>query len=356
METAYKLGITTVGISDITDYSYLRDFLKNRKKKNQACEFEEENIDKRLNAKNLFPKCKSIIAIAVPYGQGYRIAGAKDKGLLSVSSHGIDYHIRVNSILNTLAEELMKYIDFKYHPCVDTGPLIDKEVCRGAGLGNYGKNSLLINENEGSFINLGYLLTDIQVEGNIITESNICGTCNICVERCPNGAISHKGGINSMKCVSYLSQTKNYIPLDYRETMGRQIYGCDICQIVCPKNRDMLNKDTDEDYSGLLVDLGEILTISNRQFKGKYGHMAGAWRGRIIWKRNALISIANLKITSMFDNVKRELENPSPIVKTYAAWSLIKLNSPIAKDILYDKLKYEDESIRDEYLKLLEEL
>ena len=242
-ETAYKLGIETVGITNRTDYSYLEDFLINRKNKNETSEFEEQDIKKRLNTKNLFFECRSIITLGVPYGEGYK-PSVLDTGLLSVSSHGIDYHKKVNTLLYKLAEEISKYNDFKYIACVDTTFLIDKEICKNSGIGNYGKNSLLINPNKGSFINLGYLLTDIEIEGDNTTEEDICGSCNICIKSCPNNAIFENGGINPKKCVSYLTQTKNYIPLEHRENMGRQIYGCDMCQVVCPKNKEVLNKKT----------------------------------------------------------------------------------------------------------------
>lgn len=353
-ETAYKLGIDTLGITDRTDYSYLQDFLVNRSKNNQNCEFEEQNLKKRLNAKNLFPEVRSIIAIGVPYGEGYKIPLISDKGLLSVSSHGLDYHKRVNTLLNELAEEITKFIDFKYVACVDTTFLIDKEICKHSGIGNYGKNGLLINKDKGSFINLGYLLTDIEIEGDTVTEEDICGSCNICIKSCPNNAISEKGGINPQKCVSYLTQTKKYIPIDYRENMGRQIYGCDICQVVCPKNKEVLNKKTNEDYSDLVLDLEELLHISNNEFLYKYGHMAGSWRGKNIWKRNALISIGNLKMNSVFQQVKEELQNPSDTIKVYAAWTLLKLNKSRANDLLFNNLKYENDNTKNEYLKLLE--
>lgn len=353
-EAAYKLGIETVGMTDIIDYSHMEEFLICRKKNNHSCEFEEQNINKRINAKNLFTDCRSIIAIGVPYGEGYKMPSFSENGLLSVSSHGDDYHKKVNFLLNKLAEEIKCHIEFKYVACVDTTFLIDKEICKSAGIGSYGKNSLLINEKKGSFINLGYLLTDIETEGDTIQNKDICGNCNICVKSCPNNAIFESGGINPKKCVSYLTQTKNYIPLDYRENMGRQIYGCDMCQIVCPKNKDVLNKKVSEDYLDLVIDLEELLNITNKDFLNKYGHMAGSWRGRNVWKRNAIISIGNLKINSMFQRVKAELQNPSEMIKIYAAWSLLKLNKSLAKDILFNNLKYENNIVKAEYLNLME--
>jgi len=353
-EAANKLEIVTIGISRVTDYSHLEEFLISRKNKDLDCEFEDRDIKKRIYAKKMFPELRTIIAIGLPYGEGYKISPGENMGLLSLSSHGEDYHRRVNSLLNKLAEEISRYTSFKFLPCVDTSHLIDKEVCRLAGLGNYGKNSLLINDDKGSFVYLGYLLTDIEAEADTPIEKDICGTCSICMKSCPNKAIAERGGINPRRCVSYLTQTKTYIPLDYREKMGRQIYGCDICQLVCPLNRKVLTKETKEDYSDLLVDLKELLNMSNKAYRDKYGHMAGSWRGRDIWKRNALISIGNLNLTSMIQDVKAELENPSDMIKIYAAWALLKISRQTGRDILYNNLKYENVEVKKEYLKLLE--
>jgi len=248
-----------------------------------------------------------------------------------------------------------KYIDFKYKICVDTLPLVDKEICRKSGIGNYGKNSLLINETLGSFIYLGYVLTDLEIEENSNKFVDICKDCDICIKSCPNNAILKNGKINTKKCISYLTQTKNYIPIEYREKMGNHIYGCDVCQLVCPKNGEILLEKTTNDYNSLLVDLKELLSITNSQFLSKYGSTSGGWRGKNIWKRNAIISIANLDLKYMFDLLKEELKNPSDMIKIYSSWALINLNREKTLDILHSNLKYENDIIIDEYKKLLEE-
>lgn len=354
LQTAKLMGIDIIGITDVLDYSYLADSLNKRVAEGFDCEFEEQDINKRLDARNVFPNCKSIIAIGVPYAFGYKKPETNNMGLLSISSYGEDYHKKLNDLLKKLAEEIKRYLDFDYKICVDTSPLIDREICKNAGIGNIGKNTLLINKNFGSFINLGYLLTDLNIECDKSLEVNICGSCDICIKSCPNKAILNEGGINARRCVSYLTQTKEYIPLEYRKNIKNQIYGCDICQIVCPKNKLNLEKKTSEDFSSLLVNLEEIFNMSNKEFSEKYGKLSGSWRGKNVWKRNALIAVGNLKLYHMFDLVKAELDNNSDMIKIYAAWCLLKLHNETAKEILYNRLKYEDDTIKKEYIKLLE--
>jgi epoxyqueuosine reductase len=354
IEAANHLGIEIIGFTNCLDYSYIAEFLNDRKEKGFSCEFEEQDINKRLNATNVFPKCKSIIALGIPYALGYKKPVSNNMGLLSVSSYGEDYHLTVGNKLKQLAEELKKYIEFDYRICVDTSPLIDREICKNAGIGNYGKNSLLISQFYGSFINLGYLLTDLDIECDKTDNVDICGECDICIKSCPNNAILKEGGINARRCISYLTQTKAYIPLEFRNNMRNQIYGCDVCQLVCPKNKHNNEKTTKIDYSSLLIDLEELLKMSNSEFYQKYGHLSGSWRGKNVWKRNALISIGNLGLTSMFELVEGELNNPSSMIKIYAAWCLLRLNKEKATEILHNKMKYEDDTVISEYSKLLE--
>ncbi len=354
-EIANLTGIEIIGFTNVLDYTYLYEFLDNRTQRGHNSEFEEPDINKRLDARNVFQKCKSIIAIGVPYAEGFKKPDANDKGLLSVSSYGEDYHKKLGALLKKLAEEIKKDINFEYEICVDTSPLIDREICKNAGLGSYGKNTLLINDKFGSFINLGYLLTDLEIEcDNRTNNINICGDCNICVKSCPNGAILRKGGINAKRCISYLTQTKNYISLEYRKNMRNQIYGCDVCQIVCPKNKINSQKETNQDYSSLLIDMEELMQMSNKEFASKYGYLAGSWRGKTVWKRNALIAIGNLGLESMFKTVENELNSPSDMIKIYAAWCLMKLNKEKASEILHNSMKYENDTIRSEYMKLAE--
>lgn len=356
IDIANDLGIDMIGFTSTLDYSYLKEFFLERINNNYNNEFEEQDLSKRLDVKKIYHDCKSIISVGVPYAMGYKKINPIDKGLISVVSYGEDYHFKIKRLLTNFVQKIKEYVNFDYQIIVDTSPLIDREICKNAGIGMYGKNSLLINDNYGSFINLGYILTDIEIESeNNIRNIDKCIGCNICVNSCPNNAILKEGGVDTKKCVSYLTQTKTYIPIKYRKNMSNQIYGCDICQLACPKNKKITDMKSINDYKELLIDLDELLIISNADFNKKYGLSSGSWRGKNIWKRNAIIAIANLDMKYMFNKIKDELKNPSDLIKIYAAWSLLILDKQKATDILYSNLKYENDIIIKEYKKLLEE-
>lgn len=364
-EIAKALGIERVAFTNTTKYDDLLDMLNYRIKNNYNSEFEEKDLAKRVDTSFLMQNCKTIITVMLPYGKAYQIPRKSNMGNLSVSSFGIDYHKVLHQKLEELVLALKNDFEFNYKICVDNTPLNDRAICLKSGLGYIGKNSMLIDDEFGSFVILGLILTDLDIKDtldnnalNINTDkvscnSSRCGNCNICISKCPNNAIMDNNLINTKKCVSYLTQTKEYIPIEYRKAMGNQIYGCDICQVNCPKNYKVLNQASKENYESLLVNLEELFRISNKGFGLKYGDIAGSWRGKNIWKRNAIIACANLELNNFYDLIKDELYGASDMFKIYASWALLKLNVQKSKDMIYNRIKYENDVIRNEYNKLL---
>ncbi len=366
-EIAHGIGIDRIAFTNTIKYDYLLDILNYRVINKYNSEFEYADINKRIDASFLMLECKSIITVILPYAKAYQIPKKENMGNLSVSSYGLDYHKVLHQKLENLVNEIKKDIQFKYKICVDNTPLNDRAICYESGLGYVGKNSMLIDDEYGSFVFLGSILTDLEITANNEFDNRLnnntsknnnrlskCGNCNICINKCPNNAIMDNNLINAKRCVSYLTQTKEYIPIEYRKAMGNQIYGCDICQINCPKNSKALSQSSKENYDSLLIDLRELFNITNKEFDLKYGYMAGSWRGKNIWKRNAIIACANMELHKFSDLIKNELYGDSDMFKIYASWALLKLNVQNSKDLIYNRLKYENEFIKNEYNKLLE--
>lgn len=329
IEKARELNIDMIGFTDCSPLENLRDYMIERKNLNRQTEFEDEDIEKRLNPKLVFPQCRSIISIALSYNNDYNEkADYKLKGLISKSSWGLDYHIVLRNRMESLIDEIKKVTDFSYQYFVDTGPLIDREIARKSGIGYYGKNCSVINDKYGSFIFLGYILTDLEIDEFSTPEVNKCGDCNLCIRACPTGALEGSFRVNPKKCISYLTQTRDHIPYELRKKMGSKIYGCDTCQKVCPKNKDVIKPNHEEfipkDTKGF-VDIVKLLNISNKEFKETYGKMAGGWRGKNILRRNGIIALVNNKSRENMKILLPLLEDPSPIIREYAMWAIEEL-------------------------------
>lgn len=325
------IDIDIIGFAKSERLDRISEVLKKRKDKGYEVEFEESNILLRIDPTMLMSGCKTIIAIGISYNIEYQIPAPKEikwRGFLSKSSWGEDYHKILRNKLKILAERIKEIVDFNYTICVDTSPLIDREIAKKAGIGWYGKNCSIINDEYGSFIFIGYLLTDLELYGDKVVDEK-CGDCNLCIKACPVGAIQDGYIINSRRCISYLTQTKERIPYELRTKMGTKIYGCDTCQLVCPKNRAVKKGNTIEfkpEKTKGLVDIEELLNISNKEFKKKYGSMSGAWRGKNVLKRNAIIALANIGDENFIGLLKKALKDESPMIREYAAWAIIKIN------------------------------
>ncbi len=328
LDKSREVDIDICSFTDCEPLLNLEEYLMYRRKNNLATSFEEKDLVKRIDPKMTLKSCRSIIVVGISYNVGieekpsYRL-----RGKLSKSSWGIDYHIVLNDKIKTLIDEIKKKKDFHYKYFVDTGPLIDRELGKKSGLGYYGKNASIINDEYGSFVFLGYILTDLDIERDYPVEEK-CGDCRLCIEACPTGALEDKYRVNPKRCISYLTQTKDNIPGELRSKMGTNIYGCDRCQDVCPKNkgvRKSKNKEFIPNVTLGYMDIEEMLTISNRVFKKKYGHISGSWRGKKVLKRNSIIALGNMGDMNNLPILIEESKDKDPMIREYANWAIVNI-------------------------------
>ena len=325
IEKSKELNIDKIGFTDGLPLYNIEEYLQIRSDNGLQTEFEEEEIQRRIDPKLTFPNCKSIIVIAMSYNVDFN---EKDRvspvGVLSKSSWGLDYHKVLKERIDKLVLAIKTQVDFDYISYVDTGPLVERELAHKAGIGYYGKNCSIINDEYGSFIFIGYIMMDLDIEGDDESLESQCGECDLCIKACPSNALEPYE-LNPKKCISYLTQTKDIIPLEYRIKMGTKIYGCDTCQIVCPKNNGVKPSTHDEFVPYITkgnIDIIELFNMSNREFKNKYGSMAGSWRGKNVLKRNAIIALGNMKNEDNAYLIKNmKLEN-NPFTIDYVDWAL----------------------------------
>lgn len=244
----------------------------------------------------------TVVVIAMPYD--YKGKCSKKKmGTVDAFAWGYDYHHILAEKLNAIHTLFKKRMVNLPDPeiCVDTSRYIDREVAFYAGLGHYGQNHLLIHSELGSAFFIGYLVykdeASICAEAlqPLVLEDDLyegCRTCNRCIKACPANICGHDQ-MAPNKCVGMLTQTKRGLDNNERQQIGHRLYGCNVCQRVCPANEKLKVHDILSAEEENFVDLKKLLILSNKDFKAAYGHMAFAWRALWVYKRNALINLGN---------------------------------------------------------------
>ena len=331
IKQAKQVGIDKIGFTYAENFEYLRHRLTEEKEKGYTTDFEHDNLDERLNPKRLMPDASSIIAIALAYPSQIKKEEIDKlecvpRGLFTSSSWGEDYHRILMMKMDQLIYMIKQRCDeeFKFMPMVDTGALIDIAVARRAGLGWVGQNGLLTTKKFGSFVYLGEIITNIELEVDK-PVTNDCSRCKKCIKACPTGALLGNGKMNSKKCLSYLTQAKGVMPLKYRQNLQNVIYGCDICQLACPHNQGKnfyLHEEMKPTVDDVMPDLEALIQMSNREFKERFGYLAGSWRGKNPLQRNAIYALANLGNVDSIPFLEKLANDPRAEIRDAAEWAV----------------------------------
>lgn len=285
IEYAKSIEIEKLGIADIGPYEDLKKILISREEKGHITGLEGSSIEKRIDPTLTMKNTKSIIVCLFPYH-----VKSKGKSNLSNYTYSKDYHLIVKEKLESIGKYLKQSIDgFEYESHVDTGPLVDRYIAYGAGLGFYGINAHLINDDYGTYFFIGYIINNYPFKPDEPLDRT-CFQCMKCVYECPGNIILGNFDINPLRCRSYITQKKRDLD-ELDKTIIKEdniLFGCDICQIVCPHNDGIKETHMKEFKEDLIyrLEYDEINNMSNKGFKRKYGDRAFAWRGRKVIKRN----------------------------------------------------------------------
>jgi len=339
---APSLGIDKIGIASADPFTSLKQILLRHRELGRESGFEEPDIEKRTNPALLFENPQSIIAIAIAYPSKLKDPpksepGAR-RGIMSRSAWGEDYHKVLRDRLAKLEAWLRERMpDLRVESMVDTGALSDRAVAERAGIGWSAKNCAIISPELGSWIYLGEMITNVPFEPDEpITES--CGSCTKCIDACPTDALVGPGQLNSSRCISFVTQTKGMISDEFMRKIGNRLYGCDTCQTVCPINRGKNwthQPELQPDMELVKPLLVPLLTIGNKEFQARYGRTSSAWRGKKPIQRNAVIALGNFKEASAVPDLIKVLEqDPRPVLRGTAAWSLARIGGEQAKSAL----------------------
>lgn len=355
LAAAKSLGIDRIGVTSAEPFPELRERLVLHRALGYESGFEEPDLDKRTQPSLLFEAPRSIVAIAVAYPSKLKNPPVSEpgarRGILSRSAWGEDYHRVLARRLERLAEWLAERApELRWLSMVDTGALSDRAVAERAGIGWSGKNCMIMNDELGSWMYLGEMITNLPLPPDAPLLDQ-CGDCTICIDACPTGALVGPGQLNAQKCISYLTQSKGLLDEDAMVKMGNRLYGCDTCQIVCPINRGIDSRHQAETLPDPEVAkplLRPLLQMGNREFKETYGASSASWRGRKPIQRNALIGLGNFRDEASAGDVARVLrEDPRFELRATAAWALGRIRGDVASAALAEAAEADaDERVR----------
>lgn len=249
-----------------------------------------------------------VLGLAFPY----RIIKPSTTHLVpSFYTFGRDYH----QVLGTRIEQVMSKLPYKYSYGVDNHPYDERLAARLAGLGYFAKNQLIINRDLGSYFFLSLVFVDLKMDHEIILDvSEDCGSCTECIQACPTHALSEEGYDINL-CISAFNQTKKVLT-EFEMNANYLLFGCDICQMVCPKNigKGIIMHPEFELSGKEMVSIADLFTESDRSFKKHYEGMAYLWKGKTILMRNALLLLRRQKNTLYNDLIEESIK------KTNASW------------------------------------
>ncbi len=238
---AMEIGFDAVGFAppevDERDRARLGEFILNREYGDMV--WMARNADVRMDPKALWPDVKSVVVLGLNYAPAPEPGGAEERGAgrISVYARNRDYHDIVKRRLKRLASWMADGFDCRVKIFTDTAPVLEKALASKAGIGWFGKHTNIVSRKFGSWLFLGEIFTDLEIEADA-PEKSRCGSCERCMSACPTGAITAPCRLDPRRCVSYLTiEHKGSVPEDFHEAIGNRVYGCDECLLACPWNR-----------------------------------------------------------------------------------------------------------------------
>lgn len=274
---ALNVGFHACGVSQAKRLDYLESVYFNwlHNQYHATMGYMERNVDLRLDPTKLVPGAKSVISVLLSYNTGDVPVNIQSPRIARYACR-VDYHSLMKQMLWEMLSRMRKsYGEITGRAFVDSAPVMEREWAVRAGLGWIGKNSNLINRSLGSYVFIGELIVDIEIEPTIHMERNGCGTCTRCMDACPSKAIVAPGTVDARKCISYLTiESKQVIDDDGVSNLKGWCFGCDICQEVCPWNSKAVKVDGVGQKTHVFngVTAAELANLSESEFNRKFGN------------------------------------------------------------------------------------
>ena len=346
-EKSYFLGFDSVGIAPASSNpgNYLQTWLDQQYQGKMF--YLERNSIKRTNPEKVLDGVQSIISLSLNYFHSHDLPYEQPHvGVISRYASGDDYH----DVLQKRLGELLDYIvllvpEVNAKIYSDTGPVMDKHWAVRSGVGWLGKHTNVLSKDSGSWFFLGEILLDLKLQYDAPAE-DCCGSCTLCIEACPTSAIVEPYVLDARRCISYLTiELKEDIPEEFREPMGNLIFGCDICQDVCPWNTEVPHSTVQEfkprDFNKS-SDLRKLAQITPEEFRERYRGSAikrTKWLGFI---RNVVVAMGNSGDSKMIPELKNLLSSKYPMIHRHTIWALRKIGTPEALEAIHQHQEKSD--------------
>jgi epoxyqueuosine reductase len=324
MELAADLGIDAVGAIPVAPYEDTERHIHERRSRGLFADmrFTMARPDVSCHPETLLDGARTVVAAARCY---YREGSppSADEGVLPRYTWRDEY-----AELRTQLDTLGRRLGGSYLVLVDDNAHVDRAAAVRAGVAFYGKNTMAITRRHGSWVVLGVLVTDVEIETTPALELD-CGECRLCIDACPTGALDEPGTLDATKCLSYWTQAPAAIPEEYRAELGAMVYGCDVCQDVCPWNRGVEKRrrgqDTADGVDGR-VSLADWLSRDGDELVADLDRLYVP-RNEARWlRRNALIAAGNVGTRALEPAVRRYEDDSDPILSDAAQWALARIS------------------------------
>src|SRR5215218_6023871 len=327
-EAAAELGIDVIGAAPAEPYVETERHIRERRARGLFADmrFTMAQPEVSCHPEALLPNARSVVSAALSYYAPGPEPGPGE-GRLPRYTWG-DHYAKLREQL----DELGRALGGEYRVLVDANQHVDREAAARAGVGFYGKNTLLITRRFGSWVVLGTLVTTAELEPTPPLDLD-CGSCRLCIDACPTDALAEAGTLDATRCLSYWTQTANDIPEAYREELGASVYGCDICQDVCPWNRGVEKRRAEEplpEGAEANVSLVEWLESDADELARRYERLFVPRKDGRFLKRNALVALGNAGRQE--DRAIADHSMTDPMLKEYAQWACARLDERAGVD------------------------
>ncbi len=360
---AHEAGFDRAGVASLAPPEHGGAFLRWLERGDQAgMEYLSRRLEARLDPKTILPGARSALCVALQYHPLSRDEGegGEPEGDLwprvARYARGRDYHDVMGERLKLLASRIAaEFPGAESRPYVDTGPVLERGLAARAGLGVVGKNTNLLHPEGGSWFLLGELFLTLDLDPDL-PLADLCGSCTRCLEACPTGALPEPFRLDSNRCISYWTiEHRGPLPEAAREMVGEWVFGCDVCQEVCPWNAAPLAGGTGAHRELALpaeraeLDLARLLNLSREEYVPRFRGSPMKRPKLPGLQRNAAVAMGNRRDPRYVPDLARALAEGEPLVRRHAAWALGRIGGPEARRHLALALeREEDGEVREE--------